>query len=629
MAEDRTTMQVIREGLLVNHKPGEADTTFIDAIYELFKEYAKDYVDEWDRLDDNEQIYQGKHWEGMEESALAESKSTFPKPATPIITSTIENIKADLSDEYPEAVFLPGDADSEVLSKVLTTVVRQEIDVCGFEREYDLTTQDFLNCGWSPWEIGYDPFLNNGLGGGYIRYVVNKNFMCDPQCSALQDGRAVFKLDRKPKDWFLQHYPDHAAFMSGDEDLVDKEHDDFGSTTKPSDAQHYRLIEAWFRVYDPATRRHSVHMVKVAGHQVLENSHNEKPEGYYAHGMYPFVIVRLFPMKGSALALGITDLFKDPQRFSDKLDQIMLVNIYRASRPRLLVQSGLVDKEEFADFSNELIEVDGPPSSVAQWQETQPLPAWLMKYMQSIRDTIKTESGSNEQSRGNTASGVTAASAITALQEMSTKRSRLEARALNYAFRDSVRMLVDVLREFAIVPRKIAVTVNGKRSVHNFDKTSLSTMFKDGTGLPIEYYIDIRTARQTKYTKMMHNELLLQMMQMLAGSIDPVIMLEALEYEEKESMLETIRRAQQGGMVALQRQNEQLTQTLAQMQQQMKELQSAADSAQALVDQDMLSIQNGQAGQSGGSEQSAQATLPLELSGAVGMNPNALAQRMQ
>ena len=625
MANDKTTMEIIREGLLVAHAPGEPDTTFTDAIYSLFKEFSKDYKDEWDRIDDNENIYRGKHWEGVSES-LAESKSNFPKPATPIVTSTIENIKADLSDEYPEAIIIPDAAGNEVTAKVLTVVIRQEIDVCGFEREYDLTTQDFLNCGWSPWEVGYDPFLNNGLGGGYIRYVINKNFMCDPQCSALQDGRAVFKFDRKPKDWFLQHYPEHAAYMTGDEDLVDREHDDFDSTTKPSDAQYYRLIEAWFRVYDPVSKRHSVHMVKVAGHQVLENSHDEKPDGYYKHGRYPFVIPVLFPMKGSALGFGITDLFKDPQRYSDKLDQILLVNAYRASRPRLLAQKGLVDIEDFADFSNELIEVDGPPAAVAQWQETQPLPAWLLQYMQLTREMIKTESGSNEQSCGGATGGITAASAITALQEMSTKRSRLEARALNYAFRDAVRMLIDVLREFSIVPRSVAVTVNGKQTKKTFDRTSLSSMFSDGGELPIEYYIDIRSSRQTKYTKLTHNEMILQMMQTLAGTIDPVIMLEALEYDEKEAMLDTIRKAQHGGMMALQQENAQLQQTIQQMQQQMNSYQQAANQAQAIVDQDMLSLQNAQSGKSG---HPSQAEKPPELSGASGMNPNDFAQQMQ
>ncbi len=95
--------------------------------------------------------------------------------------------------------------------------------------------------------------------------------------------------------------------------------------------------------------------------------------------------------------------------------------------------------------------------------------------------------------------------------------------------------------------------------------------------------------RQTKYTKLMHNELWLQMMQTLAGTVDPAIMLEGLEYDEKETMLENIRQAQQGGITALQRENEQLKQVLAQMQQQMKDYQAVADQAQSVISQDRAS----------------------------------------
>jgi len=590
MANEKSVMQTIREGLTVPHRPGDADTSFADAIYELFAEFKDDFSDEWERIDDNEQMYKGNHWEGAEEQ-IAESKSNFPKPSTPIITSTIENIKADLSDEFPEAVFLPDAHGSEKVAKILTRVIGQELDVCGWEREYDLLAQDFLNCGWAPLEIGYDPFLNGGMGGSYIRYVVNKNFLCDPQCADIQDGRAIFKFEKKPVDWFVQHYPEHAEYMEGDDDLIPQDHGEFGATTAPAENNAYWLIEAWFRVYDPEKKKHAVHMVQLAGGQVLTNSYEEKPEGYFKHGMYPFKIARLFPQKGSALGIGITDLFKDPQRYSDKLDQILLVNAYRASRPRLLIQDGVVDIDDFKDFSKEAIVVQGVPSAVAQWQETQPLPSHLMAYVQSIRESIKTESGSNDQSRGQTASGVTAASAITALQEMSTKRSRMEARALAFEFREAVRMQVDILREFATVPRKVAVTIDGKQSVETFDRGSLVKLLKDGTELPIEYYIDIRSARQTRYAKLAHNELWLEMMRTFAGTVDPVIMLEGLESEEKETLLDNIRRAQRGGMLALQRENEQLKQMLAQLQDQMSGYEDVVAQSQGIIARDLEALQ--------------------------------------
>jgi len=587
--EDKTTMQIIREGLLVPHKPGDADTDFVDAITSLFKEFADDYEEEWERIDDNEEIYQGNHWESAEETMHSDNRSTFPKPVTPVITSTIENIKADLSDEFPKAVFHPDAYGTEETAKVLTKVVQQELDACGFERAYDRMVQDFLNDGWTPMEIGYDPTLNLGLGGAYIGYVVNKNFMCDPQVSDLQEGRACFKFARRPKDWFLQHYPEHYEYMDngGASDSIDDDHEDFNSTTAPSEKDNFLLIEAWFRVYDPEKKKYSVHMVLTAGGQILENSHDEKPDGYFKHGMYPFVIAPLFPQKGSALGLGITDMFKDAQRYSDKLDQILLVNALRASKPRLLVQKGVIDRDDFIDFNKEFIEVEGSPGAVAMWQDIQPLPSYIMNYIQNIRETIKAESGANDQARGETSGGITAASAITALQDMATKRSRLESRAFNYAFKDAVRMLVDVLREFAVVPREVPITVNGKLKKFKFSNENLSKLFGKNATLPVEYFVEIKTARQTRYSMMTHNELWLQMMSTLAGTVDPVIMLEGIEGDEKEDLLDNIRRAQEGGMLQLQQENAQLQQMVAQMQQQLNDYSDLVAQSQEIIDRDM------------------------------------------
>lgn len=283
-----------------------------------------------------------------------------------------------MSDGFPEATIKADAVGNEVLAKVLSTVISEELDTCGFEHEYDKMVHEVLTDGWGVWEVGYDPNANNGRGGSYIRDVVNKNWMCDPQTPVMQDGRAVFKFDRKPCDWFAQHYPEQYPYMKGDDDLVDDDHDDFEATTAPADHKDFRLIEAWFRVFDPETKKHSVHFVKIAGGQVLENSADDYPKGYYRHGQYPFVICRLYPQKGSALGLGVTDLFKDAQRFSDKLDQILLVNAFRASRPRIFTQKGLVDYDDVRDFSKEVIECDGAPASVLQWQQPSrcPLTLW-------------------------------------------------------------------------------------------------------------------------------------------------------------------------------------------------------------------------------------------------------------
>ena len=580
-----TLMEKIRRGLKEEHLPDEKDRSFVESVYALFQEYMDDYRTEWLRIDDNERVYHGNHWEGVQDYVQRRGDRHAPKPSTPIITSTIENLKADLSDEFPEAVVVPDNPNDTVLAKVLTVVLNQELDASGWEAEYDKIVQDVLNCGWCPIEVGYDPFSNSGVGGAYIRYVVNKNFMCDPQTANLQDGRAVFKMERKPFDWFVQRYPEHARHMTTDDStLVETHHEDFEAPTTPMHEGYVRLIEAWFRVYDTEAKKYRIHFVKVAGGVVLENSAIDRPEGYYDHGMYPFVICRLFHEKGSALGFGVTDLFKDANRFSDKLDQILLVNAYRASRPRLLIQKGTVDLDEVTDYANEVIQVNGMPSAMASWQPTQPLPSYIMNYIQLIRSTIKSESGANDTSRGITPSGVTAASAINTLQQMATKRSRMEARAIHYAFKECVRMVLSVLREFDVVPRQVAVTINGVQQFFPFDRRSLKKLINGADGLPIEHYVSVKTARQTQYSKMSHNELWLQMLQTLGGQVDPVIMFEGLEYDEKEELLDNIRRAQQNGMLALQQQVAQLSQVAQQQAAQIEQYEAIIAQSQAMLE---------------------------------------------
>ena len=570
-----TGMEKIYAGIGREHKPGDSnDIEFIDAIYGLFEEYRDTYYrEEWQRLDDNVTIYEGTYW--GENDAEVVRGDRKPRMATPMITSCIENIKADLMDEMPEAVILPdaaGDAPM-VTAKVLTKVVEQELDACDWEGEYVKGVQDFLQDGWCVFEPGHDPMENNGLGGAFIHYVMNKNFMCDPQTPDLQDGRACFVLDIKPWDWFKQHYPDIFPYMTGDESFI--ETDRIESTTEPERAKSLRLIEMWVKEFDPKRKSAAVHFVRVAGHQVIEDSKLTYPNGYYEHGLFPFRICRLYPQKGSALGIGICDLFKDTQRYADKLNAILLENALRARTPRLFIQEGLVDIEDVRDFSREAIEVQGNLDAAVKWMDTQPLPSYLLNFVQMMQQSIKNEAGSNDQSRGQTAGGVTAASAITALQDMSTKRSRMEARELQRGFKECVRMMIEIMREKDIVPREVVITVNGEPQILPFDSRSLYRGNGEGRRVPIEALISIKTSRQTRFSRMAHNELVLQFVNMFQQTADPLIMMEALEMDDKEQILDQIRKAQHGGMLALQQQNAQMQAQLQQMSEELSQYQSA------------------------------------------------------
>ena len=578
-------MSTIIDGIKQKHEPVEGGDEFVGAVYALYDQFRQDKFDaEWKRLDENTKIYDGDHWStfGMDNP----ENQLLPRPSIPTITSAIENLKADYNDEFPEAVIEKESVHSERLAKILTTIIREELDICGFEQAFDDKVHELLQDGWGCWEVGYDPDMNEGLGGSYIRYVMNKNFMCDPHVRDIQDGRACFKIDAKPKYWFKQHYPDKYAFMTGDDGEKDVNHANKTDRTRPSDDKTLMLLECWVRLYNADTRRHEIHFVKVAGHQLLENSAEEYPDGYYAHGMYPFIVTALFPQRGTALGIGLVDIFKDAQRYSDKALQIVLTNLYRASKGRLLIDKNYLDNVNDAlDFTKDVIYMKGNLQNAYAWQQPQPLPNTAFTSIDFLTGTIKNESGTNDQSRGQTGAGVTAASAITALQTAATKRSRMGAQRLQFSFRRAINMLLAVLREKSIVPRTSEITMDGNVESVSFDRKWYDEQMKKSDGTTVVPFIKVKSARQTRYNIMAHNELVLQMMQVTQGQTDPVIMLEAFESDNKEAILDTIRKAQHEGMLNLQKQNAELAEAVKQLSGELSQYKQAMASAEANMQQ--------------------------------------------
>ena len=593
MAE-QDTMTTIYEGLSIKPSPGDSASDLVSAIQSLYDEYKTAYRDEWDRLTANEKMYHGDHWSDTG------SGSNEPQPVMPIIFSTVENIQADLMDEYPEAVVTPESSNDEKIGKILTRVVAQNHEACDYLYEYNDLIHDLLVGGYMVQEVGWDPNLNYGFGGAYIRCVSNKNIMFDPLCANIQDGRAVFKIERLPTSWFRQHYPDYAEHFSGGSDLVPDDHFSFGTEVESKETNYMILLEAWIRTYDAENHKYSVHMLQIAGGQLLENSYIEKPEGYFMHGMYPFVCTPLYKIKGSPFGYGIVDMFKNPQQYSDKINQILLKNALTAGTNRILVQKGSADLDEIRDFSKQIIEVSNIGGIT--WFQDRPLPAFLMNYMINMQNGIKEEAGSNDFSRGNTTGGVTAASAITALMDASSKRSRKEAQVIHNGFAQAVRMELEVEREFETETRTVEITVMG-------EKQSLSVhegFFKDVQNgydkLPVEFRVSIKPARESRFTKLSNNELILQIMTMYQGrTINPAILMEAMDFEGKDIVLEKLKASQQQSIEALQGQlaeaqgqNQMLSEENASMSNAVNEMQMSVGGGQQA--QAPLNMQNVNAG---------------------------------
>ena len=148
--------------------------------------------------------------------------------------------------------------------------------------------------------------------------------------------------------------------------------------------------------------------------------------GLYDHGQYPFVFDSLFPVEGSPCGYGFVDLCRNPQAEIDLLKTAFVKNALVGAVPRYFSRiDGGVNEAEFLDLNRALVHVDGNLGA----DSLRPVEHKSLDgvYVQCLNNTIqelRETSGNTDAATGATPGGVTAASAIAALQEASGKGGR-------------------------------------------------------------------------------------------------------------------------------------------------------------------------------------------------------------
>lgn len=506
---------------------------FVQAATTLFQEFRDAYSSEWTRLNENEAYYQARYWENM--STTDEENAHQPK--TPIIMSTVENLKADMADNFPQAIIRPEAPEDQQVAEVIGALIRQNHDAANYREEYIKSCHDMLVGGWCCEEVGYDPELNHGLGGAYIRNVDNHTVLVDPQVVDIQLGRAIFKMSPVTVEWLNQRYPSLAGEFQADSFTLEKDNELQYDSNKT-----ILLIEVWFKQYvaegkDGKEGHWVVHMAHIAGGQLLDDSRDEKPDGYFQMGEYPFVISTMYRRKNSPLGYGVPDYFGQAQEDSDRLDAVVMKNAAMASRNKILnTESSGFDSEDLADWSKNVHEGDN--LNGVTWFANPPLPSYILGQGDVIRGRVKEESGSNDFSRGNTTAGVTAASSIMALQDMANKRVRMVMMSKMEAYKKAVRYEIEFEREFNTLPRQLTLTINGQQVQAEFQSSIMERETALGNRIPIEFMISIKIEKENRWATTAQNELVLQMVQL--GIIQPAQAVELMEFEGKEALLNKV-----------------------------------------------------------------------------------------
>lgn len=523
---------------------GEAE---LSAAMELLRRYKAGKANLDRRIVENEQWWKLRHWDYMEKP------TTELKTKSAWLVNMILAKHADAMDAYPEPCFLPRAQDDEGEAKMLSSIVPVILEQNDFEAVWSDNWWKKLKSGAGIYGVFWDHRKLNGLGDIAITKIDPLNLYWEPGITDLQKSKHLFYVELADTEQLLQQYPQLVGKLSGKSFTTARylydDSVDLSEKTPVIDWYYHKQIDG----------RNTLQYVQFAGDTVLyatENDPDTAGRGLYDHGQYPFVADVMFPEEGTPLGFSYIDLCKDPQRQIDLMNTAIVSNCIAAATPRYLVRGdGGINEEEYADLTRTFVHVQGSLDEAALRQITvSPLSGNYLNILSSKIGEMKETTGNRDVSNGGTASGVTAASAIAAMQEQSGKLSRDQIQNSYRCYRKVNELVVELLRQFYTVPRQFRIAGElGRRTFVTFDNHGLSgkpqgTDFGQDMGLRAPLFdIEITSQRQNAYTKLSANELALQLFQL--GFFNPALCNQALpclqmmDFKGREEMMQAISEA--------------------------------------------------------------------------------------
>ena len=466
-----------------------------------------------------------ENWWKLRNSA-EEKKSSDGLGGFQAVSGWLHNVivskHADAMDAFPEPNILPREPDdrqeARILSKILPVILEQN----GFEKTYSEAMWQKLKTGTGAYKVFWDPDKAGGLGDIAIERVDLLNVFWEPGKSDIQDSRCLFHTRLEDNDRLEEEYPQLKGKLKNSGFTATRFlYDD----AVPTDGKS-TVIEVYYKERVGAGQ--VLHYCRYVGDTLLYASENQTGEdgyapGLYDHGRYPFVFDSLFPVEGSPCGYGYIDLCRNSQTQIDLMQTAFLKNTMVGATPRYFQRSdGAVNEEEFLNLANPIVHVNGNLGEDSlRMVEYRPLSGHYLNMRTSIINELRETSGNTETSVGLANAGVTAASAIAALQEASGKGSRDSTRASYRAYGEIIDLCIELIRQFYELPRQFRITGRlGAEEFVSYDNAGLRPQEQGvlgGVELGLRQPVfDIRVIPQkgSAYTRLTQNELALQFYQL-------------------------------------------------------------------------------------------------------------------
>lgn len=492
---------------------------------------------------------------------------------------------ADAMEAYPEPNILPREESDRGEARMLTAIVPCILEQNHFEQTYSDNMWQKGKFGTGVYKIVWSSEKLNGLGDISIECADLLNLYWEPGITDIQKSRYFFHTETADKDLLKQSYPDLLEDKLKGKTFIASNYN-YDDTVDTSDKA--TVIDVYYHKY--VNGKNTLQYCKYVDDVVLFATENEtqpitdskgnvikapmSQTGLYDHGLYPYVFDPLFPIEGSPCGYGYVDISRNPQTEIDLMKTAFVKNTMVGASPRYLARQGAnVNEEEFLNTSKPIVHCTGNVDDTQLRPiDYKPLDGSYLNMLNSTIQELRETSGNTETSTGNISSGVTAASAIAALQEASGKGSRDSTQSAYRAYGKLVEICIELIRQFYDMPRKFRILGQyGYEQYVSYTNAGLQPKHQGvdfgrdmGNNKPV-FDVKISAQRKNVYTRISQNEMAIQFFNM--GFFNPqmtdqaLMCLDLMEFDGKDALMQKI--SQNGTMFQKLTQYMQMTLMLA------------------------------------------------------------------
>jgi hypothetical protein len=470
----------------VGYEPSEQEQkaiAMVDKLFQKAKNAKKSYDEKWL---ENYRMFRGKQWK--------ENRPSYRhSEVLNLIFRAIQSEIPILTDALPRPEFIPQEPNDFELSKILNDVLDSDWTRNNWSYNFTEILYDSHIYGVGFGSLLWDSEAEDGMGGLSFKSADPFYQFPDPYSKNVNEESRYY-IEAEPKDIEVlkQKYPEQAQFLKPDVIDINKKDKNISDQVKYKSATDLRTVIEGTSPYDVESKNEALEVccyvkdmesveeeTKEMGEDGIEKTMYIKklkyPEGRklvlvngilvenavneYDDRKYPYIRLTNYILPREFWGISEIEQLESPQKIFNKLISFTLDVLTLMGNPIWVVgNTSGVDTDNLFNRPGMIVEADD--ISQVQRQEGVQLQPFVLQMIDRIKGYFDDISGSNDSSRGVRPEGVTAASAIEALQDAAQTRLRQKTRNIDAFMQEFGQMYLSRVFQYYNAPRIFRITDN-------------------------------------------------------------------------------------------------------------------------------------------------------------------------